>query len=108
MIPLPQFPDLSNDFFLLIQQVIIMTGKIFLIAFQLTAPVLLALFMVDVVLGVMNRMAPAVNVTFLGQPVKAAVGIIIYLAAFSFILRYSAKLFMDMVNDIRLIWKILG
>jgi flagellar biosynthetic protein FliR len=108
MIPLPQFPDLSNDFFLLIKQMIIMTGKIFLIAFQLTAPVLLALFMVDVVLGVMNRMAPAVNVTFLGQPVKAAVGIIIYLAAFSFILRYSAKLFMDMVNDIRLIWKILG
>lgn len=108
LIPLPQFPQLANDFFILVTQLIIMTGKIFLISFQLTAPILLALFMVDVVLGVMNRMAPAVNVTFLGQPVKAAVGIIMFLAAFTYILRYSGRLFIDMINDIKLVWKILG
>jgi flagellar biosynthesis protein FliR len=108
LIPLPQFPNISNDFFVLITQLIIMTGKIFLIAFQVTAPVLLALFMVDVVLGVMNRLAPAVNVTFLGQPIKAAVGIIMFLAAFTYILRYSGKLFADMVRDLQLVWKLLG
>ena len=108
LIPLPQFPNLANDFFVLITQLIIMTGKIFLIAFQVTAPILLALFMVDVVLGVMNRLAPSVNVTFLGQPIKAAVGIIMFLAAFSYILRYSGKLFVDMVQDLKLVWKLLG
>lgn len=108
LIPLSQLPQLANDFFVLVTQLIIMTGKIFLIAFQLTAPILLALFMVDVVLGVMNRMAPAVNVTFLGQPVKAGVGIIMFLAAFTYILRYSGTLFMDMINDLKLVWKILA
>jgi flagellar biosynthetic protein FliR len=108
LIPLPQFPNLSNDFFILVTQLIIMTGKIFLISFQVTAPVLLSLFMVDVVMGVLNRVAPSVNVTFLGQPVKAAVGIIMFLAAFTYILRYSGKLFYDMVQDLKLVWKILS
>ena len=108
LIPVSQFPNVSNDFFALITQIIIMTGKIFLISFQVTAPVLLALFMVDVVLGVMNRMAPAVQVTFLGQPIKAAVGIIMYLMAFTYILRYSGKLFVDMIQDIKLVWLILA
>lgn len=108
LIPLPQFPNLSNDFYILITQLITMTGKIFLIAFQLTAPILLALFMVDVVLGVMNRLAPAVNVTFLGQPVKAAVGIIMFLLAFTYMLRFSASLFQGMLKDIRTVWTILG
>ena len=108
LIPLPQFPNLSNDFFILVTQMIIMTGKILLISFQVTAPVLLSLFMVDVVMGVLNRVAPSVNVTFLGQPVKAAVGIIMFLAAFTYILRFSAKLFFDMVQDLKLVWKILS
>jgi flagellar biosynthesis protein FliR len=108
LIPLPQFPNLSNDFFILVTQLITMTGKIFLISFQLTAPILLALFMVDVVLGVMNRLAPSVNVTFLGQPVKAAVGIIMFLAAFTYILRYSGRLFIDMIHDLKTVWTILG
>ena len=108
LIPLPQFPNLSNDFFILVTQLIIMTGKIILISIQLTAPVLLSLFMVDVVMGVLNRLAPSVNVTFLGQPVKAAVGIIMFLAAFTYILRYCAKLFFEMVQDLKLVWKILS
>jgi flagellar biosynthetic protein FliR len=108
LIPLPQFPNVSNDLYILVTQLITMTGKVFLISFQVTAPVLLALFMVDVVLGVMNRLAPAVNVTFLGQPIKAAVGIIMFLIAFSYMLRYSALIFAQMMQDIKTVWTILG
>jgi flagellar biosynthesis protein FliR len=108
LIPLPQWPNVSNDLYILITQLITMTGKVFLISIQVTAPVLLALFMVDVVLGVMNRLAPAVNVTFLGQPVKAAVGIIMFLMAFTYMLRYSGLIFAQMMQDIKTVWRILG
>jgi flagellar biosynthesis protein FliR len=56
----------------------------------------------------MNRLAPAVNVTFLGQPIKAAVGIIMFLIAFSYMLRYSALIFAQMMQDIKTVWTILG
>jgi flagellar biosynthesis protein FliR len=108
LIPLPQWPNVSNDLYILITQLITMTGKVFLISIQVTAPVLLALFMVDVVLGVMNRLAPAVNVAFLGQPVKAAVGIIMFLMAFTYMLRYSGLIFAQMMQDIKTVWRILG
>jgi flagellar biosynthetic protein FliR len=108
LIPVNQYPNVSNDFYVLSTQLMVMTGKVFIICFQVSAPVLIALFMVDVVLGVMNRLAPAVNVTFLGQPVKAAVGIIMFLFAFSYMLRFMAKLFIQMIGDVKLVIKILS
>ncbi len=108
IIPLSHYPTIGGEFLLMINQIITMTGNIFLISFKLTAPALLALFMVDVVLGVLNRMAPSVQVTFLGQPIKAAVGIIMFLVAFTYMLRYGARLFMELMGDMRIIWRILG
>jgi flagellar biosynthetic protein FliR len=107
-LPVFQFPDVSNDFLIMIEQVMVMSGKILLIVFQLTAPILIAIFMVDVVMGVANRIAPQVNVTFLGQPIKAAVGIIMFLAAFHYILRYVADMFVEMLRDLKIIVNVLS
>jgi flagellar biosynthetic protein FliR len=107
-LPVSDMPHVSNDFFLMIKQMIIMSGKIFSVSMQLIAPVLLALFMCDVVLGTAGRIAPSVNVTFLGQPIKAAVGIIMFVMAFKFILIYIGKLYTQMMGDLVLLLKILG
>jgi flagellar biosynthesis protein FliR len=75
---------------------------------QLTGPILLSIFMVDVVFGVMNRIAPMVNVYFLAMPVKAVVGIIMFLASFGLILKYMATLFAQMLLQLRVLIHYLG
>lgn len=50
-------------------------------AVGLAAPVLAATFLSDLTLGVVNRVAPQVQVYFVGMPVKAVVGIFVFMLA---------------------------
>jgi flagellar biosynthetic protein FliR len=55
-------------------------------AFQIAAPVLITLLLVDVVLGIVARVVPQMNVFFVGIPLKIGVGlvaVIICLPAFT-------------------------
>jgi flagellar biosynthetic protein FliR len=108
MIPVNQYPNMATHFLPFIEQVIRMSGAIFAVAMQLTGPILLSLFMVDVVFGVMNRIAPMVNVYFLAMPVKAAVGIIMFLVSFGLILKYMATLLGQMILQVRVLIHFLG
>ncbi|MGA8163415.1 MAG: flagellar biosynthetic protein FliR [Waddliaceae bacterium] len=45
------------------------------IAVQLASPALIAILMTDVFLGIANRLAPQVQVTFLGLPLKSLLGL---------------------------------
>jgi flagellar biosynthetic protein FliR len=51
-------------------------GQIFAIAFQIAAPVLVTLLLVDVVLGIVARVVPQMNVFFVGIPLKIGVGLV--------------------------------
>lgn len=108
MIPVNQYPNFSERFLPFIEQVIHMSGAIFTVSMQLTAPILLAIFMVDVVFGIMNRIAPMVNVYFLAMPVKAAVGIIMFVASFGYILKYMANLLGQMLIQIKVLLNFMG
>ncbi len=50
-------------------------------AIGLAAPVLAATFLSDLTLGVINRVAPQVQVYFVGMPVKAVMGIFVFMLA---------------------------
>lgn len=108
LIPLDQYPRLSQHFMTFIEQTIHMSSAIFSVAMQLAAPIVLAIFMVDVFLGVANRMAPQVQVYFLGMGIKAAVGIIMFMVSFTFITRYMGVLFIDMLRQLRILLGYLG
>ncbi len=61
-------------------------GALFATAFQIAAPVLVTLILVDVVLGIVARVVPQMNVFFVGIPLKIGVGlaaVIITLPAFT-------------------------
>jgi flagellar biosynthetic protein FliR len=61
-------------------------GSLFAMAFQIAAPVLVTLLLVDVVLGIIARVVPQMNVFFVGIPLKIGVGlvaVIICLPAFT-------------------------
>lgn len=46
-------------------------NQVMVISMQLSAPALLAILMTDVFLGIANRLAPQVQITFLGMPLKS-------------------------------------
>lgn len=51
-------------------------AQLFAMAFQIAAPVLITLLLVDVVLGIVSRVVPQMNVFFVGIPLKIGVGLI--------------------------------
>lgn len=103
IIPVNSFPNMSAHFLQFVEQAIRMSGSVLVVAVQMTGPILLSLLMVDIVMGVTNRIAPMVQVYFLAMPIKAAVGIIIYLASFTYIVKYMGVLFVDMLRDLKIL-----
>lgn len=57
------------------QMQIQLLNKMMIVVMQLSAPALLAILMTDVFLGIANRLAPQVQITFLGMPLKSLLGL---------------------------------
>jgi flagellar biosynthesis protein FliR len=57
-------------------------GDIFLIALKIGAPAVIVLLLLDFGLSVINRVAPQIQVYFLGMTLKGTVGLLIVLLAF--------------------------
>ncbi len=51
------------------------TARLFVLGLQMAAPVMLSLLLTEVVLGLVGRSAPQMNLLMLGFPVKLAVGV---------------------------------
>jgi len=74
-VPLLAFPRLEAGLLPLIEQVTRMSANVLLVAMQLSAPVLLALFLVDVAFASLGKVVPQVHVHFESQTVKSLVGL---------------------------------
>lgn len=83
LIPIDEMPVFAAGGELLANHVITTTSKLFGIALQLAAPAAVATFVTDVFLGIANKVAPQVQVFFLGMPLKAMVGILMIYLVFS-------------------------
>lgn len=62
------FFDKNSEFWGMMIQLF---NQVMVISIQLAAPGLLAILMTDVFLGIANRLAPQVQITFLGMPLKS-------------------------------------
>ena len=52
-------------------------GDIFIIGFKISAPIIAAILITDVALGVISRTIPQLNVFVVGMPLKIILGILI-------------------------------
>lgn len=52
-------------------------NKVMVISIQLAGPALIAILMTDFFLGIANRLAPQVQITFLGMPLKSLLGLMV-------------------------------
>jgi len=58
----------------LVNQIFLFSGQIFVLAIKIAAPVMTAIFLVDLALALISRAAPQMNVLFVGFPIKIGVG----------------------------------
>jgi len=79
LIPPDQF--ISPDFFaaggVAEAQIVKLLNQIMVMTTQLATPALIAILMTDSFLGIANRLAPQVQITFLGMPLKSLLGLTI-------------------------------
>lgn len=65
----------------------------FLLAIQLSLPVLGVLLLIDMILGVLSRIAPQMNVFFIGMPLKLLVGFYVLLKFSPYFVNFFLLLF---------------
>lgn len=75
----PRFFSSDSKFWI---DVMAILGKVMALAVQLGAPALIIMLMTDVFLGIANRLAPQVQITFLGMPLKSLLAIAIIFFGF--------------------------
>ena len=74
--------------------------QIFVLAFQLSAPILVAIFLGNVILAILARTMPQMNIFIVGLPFKIIIGIVIILATLQLLPYYSESLFDKMFRAI--------
>lgn len=65
--------------------------KFTLLSIQFAAPALVAILMADLFLGIANRLAPQVQIAFLGMAIKSLLGLILLWAGWFFILQQMSN-----------------
>jgi len=84
-LPVLEFPRAGPGLFPMMDLFIKISGEVLFIALQLSAPVIIAIFVTDIILGVANRIAPQINVWELGFNVKGYIGILMLFVSITMI-----------------------
>lgn len=72
------------------------------IGFQISAPFVLTLLIIDIILGLLSKAMPAMNIFVLGLPLKIMIGLIMYLILMPYYANQLAQLFemmFQMMNE---------
>ncbi len=81
VLPVFVMPQLAEGISPFLQLMIRMSADVLILGMQLSAPVLIAIFMIDLVLGIANKVAPQIHVFELGFLVKGYTGVaMVYLS----------------------------
>ena len=87
---------------------ILLMNTLFSLAVRFAAPSLIAMLMADIFLGIANRLAPQVQIAFLGMPLKSLLGITLLFMGWFFILRHMSMATIDWMQTVIDLMKTLG
>jgi type III secretory pathway component EscT len=99
-IPLASVPRIDAGLWPLFEMIMRITAQLFVAAITLSAPVMLAIFVTDVCMGLFNKVAPQINVMFLMMPFKAMLGILICMVSLFMFVEESQKLMTITLNQV--------
>lgn len=83
-------------------------SKMFMIAFQMSFPIVGSLFLVDLALGMMSRAVPQMNVFVVGLPLKIFVGLPLLAITLPAFFMAADRLFDEIFTAMRALMEILG
>lgn len=83
-------------------------NSMFIIAFQMSIPIVGSLFLVDVALGITARTVPQLNIFVVGIPVKILVGFILLVIVLPAFMMLFQQLFESMITTMRGLMAIFG
>ena len=107
-LPLLEMPKQTIDLLAMSDEFIKNTSSVLVLALQLTAPILICIFVADVVLGIMSKAAPAINVYELGFAIRGILGVLIYFLSVGLVATQMGKISLGMVNQVEKIIRILA
>lgn len=108
LLPILEFPKAQPDFLAMADQVIRLTGQVLVIAASFSAPVMLAIFIADLILGIMNRIAPAINVWEMGFTIRGYLGVLILFLSITILAHEMERYSLGMVTDVERILRFLA
>ncbi len=82
------------------QMIIHLLTKFTALSIQFAAPSLVAILMAEMFLGIANRLAPQVQIAFLGMAIKSILGIALLWAGWTFILQQMVKQALIWLSDL--------
>lgn len=94
-IPVLKFPHIEAGWTPAAEFLTLMTGSVIALGVQLAVPIVVTLLLTDLFFGLINRVAPQVNVFFLSLPVKMWLGLFVV----AIMLPYLISRMMDYFND---------
>ncbi|MBS0649808.1 MAG: flagellar biosynthetic protein FliR [Verrucomicrobia bacterium] len=101
----PTFFTSHNPFWMHVTEAI---SRLFAVAIQLAAPSLLAILMTELFLGIANRLAPQVQIVFLGMSLKSLAGLALLCIAWLFICKQMGKEALYWLEEINKMLPALG
>jgi flagellar biosynthetic protein FliR len=83
-------------------------GNMFLIAIKVGAPVMVALLLTSVALGLVARTVPQMNIFIVAFPLKIVIGLLFLAFSLPYLLSFLKHLFGGLGNDILMLLKTVG
>jgi flagellar biosynthetic protein FliR len=109
LIPVDGWPSLgARNFQDMVDEVLKYTSDLFGLAFALVFPGLFTVFIVDIVFGMFNRIAPQLNAYFMAMGVKAMAGIAMFMFTISMLMGELAKRLEDSLVFLRRVLGMMG
>ncbi|MEG0259002.1 MAG: flagellar biosynthetic protein FliR [Lysinibacillus sp.] len=106
-LPMDQgFPNFQNEAYM--DFIITTFTAVFAIAFQMAAPVVATLFLVDLALGIIAKTVPQMNIFVVGFPIKIGVSFLVLFTMMAVMIEVIQRLITIMIYGMRDLMAILG
>jgi len=108
ILPLMHFPRFQSGLMAPLQEIMRVSAGIFATALQLSAPVLLTLFLLDMAFAAVSKIAPQIHVHFESQTAKSLAGLAVFFLGVGLVMpRWQAYL-LQLVQEIQALAKSLA
>ncbi|MBI4821025.1 MAG: flagellar biosynthetic protein FliR [Deltaproteobacteria bacterium] len=101
VVPIDALPSFSHGFDSWVDHILKYSSDLYAIAFALVFPGVFATFMVDLMFGMLNRVAPQLNAYFMAMAVKPLGGMMMFAFSMTFLMAELARQAEQMIVHVR-------